>query len=486
MNQNAQVDAPPAIAVGEEPQGALLPLWTAGRKAEAYAAARQRLGRTPPEPGPRRSEALLLLSMEAEDRDDFESATRLAAEAAAAEPHYIHARLRHASLLRRTGQWGEALTLAQEAVRLWPRQVISRIELAQCLTEAARHEDAKQQYLLAVRLAPEHAAAHMGFAESLLITEDWMPGWREYAWRTRMPAVAKDKPKLSTPAWNGMRLPGRRLILIADQGFGDCIQFCRFIPRVVPLVGEVTLAASPKLAGLLGRFPGITGSVERWEDLPPADAHCNLSDLPMLLGGEEADLAAGDSYIPLVAGRREAWRQRLTRDAGQTLKVGLCWSGRTGHLHNRLRSLRLATLAPLAALTGVTFFSLQFDEEKRQLADWPDATAGGAAPLIDLSGELEGFDETAHAMAALDLVITIDTVAAHLGGAVGCPTWTLLRRIADWRFFLDREDSPWYPTMRLFRQDDTRSWAPVATRVASELAKVVAGDSSRLRPPAKA
>ncbi len=457
----------------------LLSLWTAGQKADAYRAARSHLGGSGGGSG-QRSEALLLLSLEAEETDDFDRALEHAVQAAAAEPRFLHARLRHASLLRRTGRWPEGLALAEAAVRSWPRQAVARIELAQCLTEAARHEDAKQQYLLAVRLSPDHAAAHMGFAESLLMTEDWMPGWREYAWRGRMKAVAHKHPTLPTPEWNGMRMPNRRLILIGDQGYGDCIQFCRFIPKVAPRVGEIVLAASDKLTPLLARIEGVANCVGRWEDLPNAEAHTRLSDLPLLLGGEESDLAAGDCYLPLVPARQAAWRARLDRDAGANLKVGLCWSGRTDHLHNRLRSLRLSALAPLAAQSGVTYFSLQFDEEKRQIADWPQ----DGAPLVDLSSELEGFDETAHAFAALDLVITIDTVTAHLAGAAGCPTWTLLRRVPDWRWLANREDSPWYPTMRLFRQDETADWEGVTARVVHELAAVVGGDRSRLRPAA--
>lgn len=479
---------PPADTMPGQREGArdvlqpLIPLWSEGRTAEALEAARQRLSLGQGLPAGARSEALLLLSMEAESRDDFDAATRLAVEAVTAEPRFIHARLRHAAMLRRTGQWSEALALAEAVVRDWPRQPVSRIELAQCLTEAARHEDAKRQYLLAVRLSPDNAAAHMGLAETLLMTEDWMPGWREYAWRTRMPAVAKDKPKLAQPLWNGMRLPGRRLVLVADQGYGDCIQFCRFLPRAAERVGSITMAVSEKLSDLLRRMPGVTDFVNRWEDIPKdSEAYATLSDLPLLFGGEEPDMVAPACYLPIEAPRKAAWRARLDGHAGGTLKVGLCWSGRTGHLHNRLRSLRLATLASLAGLSGVTFFSLQFDEQKRQVADWPQ----GQAPLVDLSAELEGFDETAHCLAALDLVITIDTVTAHLGAAVGTPTWTLLRRIADWRWLESREDSPWYPTMRLFRQDEQRSWEPVAERVTQELAAVLAGDAGRLLPTGK-
>jgi hypothetical protein len=479
---------PPSDAVTERREAArdaappLLPLWSEGRTAEALAAARERLSLGRDLSSAARAEALLLLSMEAETRDDFEGATRLAVEAAAAEPRFIHARLRHASMLRRTGAWREGLALAEAALRDWPRQPATRIELAQCLTEAGRHEDAKRQYQVAVRLSPDLAAAHMGLAETLLMTEDWMPGWREYAWRTRMPAVAKDKPKLSLPPWNGMRLPGRRLVLVADQGYGDCIQFCRFLPRAAERVGSVTLAVSEKLSGLLRRMPGVAAFVNRWEDIPKeSEAYATLSDLPLLFGGDEADLAAPACYLPIEAPRKAAWRARLSRDAGDSLKVGLCWSGRTGHLHNRQRSLRLATLAPLAGLSGVTFFSLQFDEQKRQVADWP----AGRAPLVDLAADLEGFDETAHCLAALDLVITIDTVTAHLAAAVGTPTWTLLRRIADWRWLERREDSPWYPTMRLIRQDERRNWETVADRAAQDLAAVLAGDRSRLLPPGR-
>ncbi len=477
-------DEPPGGAPAGKPEGALLDLWTAGRRAEALAAAQARVARLPSEATAQRSEALLVLSLEAEDRGDLAKAIEFIAEATRVEPRHFRACLRQANLQSHIGQWAEALVLAEAVVKQWPSQPGSHLLLARCLVEAERHEDAKIEFLQATHLAPQHAAAHVGLGECLLVTEDWLPGWREYVWQTRMGTNPKGSPRFKTPAWNGMRLPNRRLILFADQGFGDCIQFCRFIPRVVPLVGQITLAVTPKLQSLLGRMPGITDSAVRQSELPVADAHCNLSDLPLLLGGREADLAAGDDYLPLLPARRDAWRQRLERDAGGTLKVGLCWSGRSSVPHLQRGALSLAALAPLAAFTGVTFFSLQFDAEKQQLADWPDAKGrDGGAPLIDLSAELEGFDETAHAMAALDLVITVDTVTSHLGGAIGTPTWTLLRRIPDWRWLLRREDSPWYPSMRLFRQDETRTWAPVVARVADELATVLRGERERLRPP---
>lgn len=455
----------------------LLPLWTEGRKAEAYALARQRIDA---EPAPIRSEALLLLSLEAEERDDLPAAVARAEAAAAAEPRSIHARLRQAAMLRRSGRWREALILAERAVGSWPRRSVARVELAQCLMEAGRPLDAQRQYLLAIRFTPDHAAAHLGLAEALLMAEDWMPGWREYAWRTRLPTVAKDQPKLPMPLWNGMRLPQQRLILIADQGYGDCIQFSRFIPRAAARVGEIVLAVSHRLSPLLGRFEGVAACVERWQDLPAAQAHARLSDLPLLLGGEEADFAVGTRYLPLQRERVRHWRARLRSDAEDRLAVGLSWAGRNGQMHNRLRSLPLESLAPLASLGGACFFSLQFDENKRQLADWPAA----GTSLVDLSGELEGFDETAHAIAALDLVVTVDTATAHLAGAAGVPTWTLLRRTPDWRWLAGRQDSPWYPTMRLFRQDESESWAPVVARVASELAAVLSGETGRLRPAA--
>lgn len=461
-------------------QDSLLALWSAGRRAEASAEARARLAQGQGEPAARRADALLLLSLEAEDAGDRDTALARVAEATRLEPRHYHARRRHAYLLTRAGQLDQGLALAQEVVRHWPNQAASHLLLARCLVEADRHEDAKLPFLRTVGLAPDNAPAHLGLGECLLTTGDWLPGWREYVWQARLPVGPMNRPRFQSPPWNGMRDPTLRLTIFADQGFGDCIQFCRFVPRIAPRVGRVTMAGSPKLAPLLGRLSGVADYTIRPSEMPEADAHCNLSDLPLLLGVEEADLAPGEAYLPLITARREAWQQRLVRDAGQTLKVGLCWSGNTSTREPSSSPLDLAALAPLAALQGVTFFSLQYGAEPRQLAAWPAA----GAPLIDLTPEMEGFDETAHAVAALDLVVTIDTVTSHLGGATGTPTWTLLDRVASWRHLLNREASPWYGSMRLFRQDETRTWQPVVASVTGELAAVLRGERARLRPAA--
>jgi len=463
---------PAAAGAGAGPLG----IWMGGDKPAAIAAADRVLAAPDRAPPRDRAEALMIRSFVADGRNDYEAATAFAEQAAAAAPGHMMAQVRLTSLLRRTGGWQRGLDLAEKLVRQWPRQVLARLELAQMLTEAERFEDAKLQYLLAVRLDPDHAAAHVGFAEMLMITGDMIPGWTEYAWRFRMPATRDKLPKLKIPQWNGMRWSRGRLLLIADQGYGDCLQFVRFVPWAAERVGEVTIACNPKLAGLFARMPGVTRVVERWEDLPQSDFRATLSDLPCLYGATLETLPAEVPYFPLDQGRVEAWRRRLSDQAGGALTVGLSWSGRTDHLHNRLRSLPLAGLAPLAATQGVRFFSLQFDVEKRQIADWP----GGG--LIDLSPELEGFERTAECYSALDLVITIDTSSAHLAGALGRPTWTLLRRVPDWRWLLEREDCPWYPTMRLFRQGPDRGWGPVVERVAGELARVAAGERDRLLP----
>lgn len=456
-----------------------LAVWMAGDKPGAIARAEAVLagGAAPPW---QRAESLMIRSFQADGRDDYEAAVAFAEQAAALAPGHMLVQVRLSSLLRRTGSWQRGLALAEQMVRQWPRQILPRLELAQVLTEAERFEDAKLQYLLAVRLDPDHAAAHVGFAEMLMITGDMIPGWQEYSWRFRMPATKDKLPKLKIPVWNGMRWSRGRLLLIADQGYGDCLQYVRFVPWAASRVGEVVIAANPKLAPLFARIPGVTRVIERWEDLPQSDFRATLSDLPCLYGATLENLPAEVPYFPLDEGRVAAWRQRLEGIAGEELKVGLSWSGRTDHLHNRLRSLPLKGLAPLADVPGVRFFSLQFDKEKRQLGDWP------GRPLVDLSPELEGFEKTAECYQALDLVITIDTSSAHLAGGLGRPTWTLLRRVPDWRWLLERPDSPWYPTMRLFRQGEDRTWGPVVAEVRAELARVAAGERDRLLPPTAA
>lgn len=267
-----------------------------------------------------------------------------------------------------------------------------------------------------------------------------------------------------------MRLPGGRLLLVADQGFGDMMQFARFIPAVVKRVGEVVVGWGPEVVALLGSFPGVAAAYNRFNDIPPYEAYCLMSSLPGLLGVELDTIPAPIPYFHADAEKVRQWWARLdglTRPG--RLRVGLAWSGRGTHPNNGRRSLSLAQLAPVTAVQGVDFVTLQKpipDSDRPVMATLPQ--------LLDVSAGLGDFSDTAALIAAVDLVVAVDTSVVHLAGALGRPTWVLIPKPADWRWLHDRTDSPWYPTLRLFRQQVSHAWEPVIAETAAALSALVA------------
>jgi hypothetical protein len=273
-----------------------------------------------------------------------------------------------------------------------------------------------------------------------------------------------------------MQVPGR-LLLVGDQGFGDCIQFSRYFPQAAARCGTLLLACAGELIELLSPLPGIAAAHDRWESVGEFTMYCPLSSLPGIFGTELDSIPAPVPYIAAKPNRVEHWRQTLAaRLPAESLRVGLVWAGRPTHGNDVRRSLTLAALQPLADSTGVAFVGLQKGKAVAQLNDF------GPARVLDISGELSSFAETAAVVANLDLVIAVDTAVAHLAGALGKPVWVMLPWLPDWRWLLDRDDTPWYPTMRLFRQPRPGDWASVITRVAGELRAVAAGDRKKLLP----
>jgi hypothetical protein len=277
-------------------------------------------------------------------------------------------------------------------------------------------------------------------------------------------------PRLVTPLWSGMRLPRDRVLLVGDQGFGDSIQFARYIPMVAERCGEVVVGCSPELAPLLRTVAGVTSVHTRWDEIPRHLAHSLLSSLPGILGTELNSIPATIPYLQADPALRSAWAERLAplRQPGRRL-VGLVWAGRPTHPNDGRRSLSLESLAPLARVDGVQLVSLQ----KPVLAR--DAAQFAALGLTDWSAEMTDFSQTLALVAELDLIITIDSAVAHLAGACGKPVWVMMPTPSDWRWLLGRSDSPWYPSMQLFRQNAPGSWNQVLGDIISALPEFVQG-----------
>lgn len=345
-----------------------------------------------------------------------------------------------------------------------PDDVPARVLFARTVRELGRVEEARGIQEQLVRELPGDFVFHFDLAETLLLLGDYERGWREYRHRYRMPHTTGLARPIQQPRWDGRPLEGRRILIHDEQGYGDILQFLRFVPRVQERGGHVILEVHPDLLGLAGSLAGRDVLIGR-DRLPPAfDVHCELMNLPMVLGLRLGDLPGPVPYLapdPVLA---ERWRERLA-PLPRPL-VALTWAGTPTHAHDRKRSLPLNRLGPLAT-SGVTFVSIQ---------KGPKAAASQTAPpgmrLVDLGGEIRSFDDTAAILSVVDLLVSADTSPVHLAGALGRPVWTLLPFIPDWRWLLEREDSPWYPTMRLFRQTARGDWEPVLERVARELASL--------------
>ena len=394
-----------------------------------------------------------------------DEAINLLKSALARQPNVGNWHLNLCALYRGKNMLDEALQSGPEAIRHSPDTAAHRVELA--LTHLTRGERdlASLRYREALAREPENPAAHMGLGELLLSLGEYAPGWMEYFWRNKLDQARGTLPKMTAAQWNGMKLPGGTLLLVADQGFGDMIQFARYIPWVKQRVPNLVLGWGPEVTALLGKHPDIQACFPKWTEAPPHDAYVLLSSLPQIFATELETIPAPIPYMTMDADRVGHWARRLDGAFPERrLRVGLAWSGRPTHPNNLRRSVRLETLAPILATPGVDFVGLQkpFPDEDRPFAQT-------LPHFVDLSAELGDFAETGALIKALDLVISVDTAVVHLAGAIGAEAWVLVPEPADWRWLLGRTDSPWYPTLRLFRQRRAAEWAPVLAEVAKAL-----------------
>ena len=329
---------------------------------------------------------------------------------------------------------GRALRLHRRALRLERGHRLD--EALACLLEATS-------------AAPRMPLMHLEFGRFLMRRGEYGPGLTEFERHWRLKGRVNGVPRLSVPLWNGMRLPTGRILLVADQGAGDSIQFARYIPLVAERCREVVLAAPPELADLLRSARGLTRVVTRYEDAGSVDVFCILSNLPLLLGTTLETIPCIVPYLTVDPARVAAWKARLdARTPPGVPRVGIAWAGNPAHPADRWRSTRLAAWQPLLDVPGVSFISLQ-----KRVPQRDRSAVAAAGRLIDVTDGRDDFADTAALVQALDLVVSVDTSIAHIAGALAKPAWVLLARLPDWRWLLDREDSPWYPTLRLFRQD---------------------------------
>ncbi|AWK85498.1 glycosyltransferase family 9 protein [Azospirillum thermophilum] len=338
--------------------------------------------------------------------------------------------------------------------------------------DAHRLDEALRLHDRAVAAAPAAAEQRWNRGLTSLLAGRCREGWEDYESRWRTPGFPTKPRGFTQPLWSGGPIAGRTILLHEEQGRGDAIQFIRYAPLVAARGARVVVETGADLAALFGSVEGVSQVVVSGDPLPPFDLHCPLLSLPRAFGHGLPDIPARVPYLQADPQRTARWADRLA-DAdpgGRPLRVGLVWAGNPGFAGDRERSPGLEVLRPLLAQPGCRFYGLQVGAGRLALL-------GEAMPasFTDLGAEIGDFADTAAVMAGLDLVISSCTAPAHLAGALGRPVWVMLSHTPDWRWLLDRSDSPWYPTARLFRQPAPGDWSPVVAAMRDALEAVVRG-----------
>jgi Flp pilus assembly protein TadD len=359
------------------------------------------------------------------------------------------------------GKNDEAIIACRRALALDDRCAEAYANLGHALREQGLFEQAIDACRRAISLQPDSAETHANLALTLLLLGNLEEGFPEYEWRTKIGTT--HTPQFAHPQWTGGDVSGKTVLLHSEQGLGDTLQFVRYAPLVAARGARVILECQPELACLLKSVQGITTVVSKGEARQQFDLHCPLMSLPFAFGTRLSTIPKNVPYITVDRSLSEQWRDRFNTTP-RALRAGLVWAGQPAHVNDRKRSISLSQLAPLNAVNGVQFYSLQKGEAGREAA-----TAPAQMSLIDWTEDLNDFADTAAFISQLDLVISVDTAVVHLAGAINKPVWVLLPFVPDWRWRLDGEDNPWYPSVRLFRQKSHNDWEHVMHQVVDAL-----------------
>jgi Tfp pilus assembly protein PilF len=462
----------------------------AGRKSEAEACCRQLLASDP-----LHAEALHQLAILAFESERMEEAADLFARAAAVEPARADYWCNQGLAQARLEKYAEAIACYRKAIEIAPNLFEAHQNLAGALMADNQMEASAKIYREIVERRPETRIAHLNLglalywmgrvcesrqalarglerfeddslmrwslAHAYLAEGNWPEGWKqlEYRWVNRDPSVRRHN--CPGPMWRGENLRGKRILLHPEGGYGDAIHMARYAPVLADMGAGVIVAAPPTLVGLFNSLRGVEKviSIDRTGDVPQYDYHCPMLSLPGLTGTTPQNVPGNVPYLRADSARAEKWKKRLAAEpAGK--KIGLIWSGDAANPTDRMRSIPVQKLAQLASACHARLFSLQKDRVRKPSA---------GLPLTDWTAELNDWSDTAALMSQLDLVISVDTAGAHLAGALGKPVWLLIPPVLDWRWMLERNDSPWYPTMRIFRQKHRGDWTAAVEEAAAAL-----------------
>ena len=434
-------------------------------------------------------------------RGDTNTAEAIYREVLAGKPDHPLAQHYVGVLEYQRGALATALPLLERSVSAVPNEPEFHNNLGLAYAAADREADAIDQYRAALALKPDHAVtwnnlglalqslndvagaiaafgraielkpyfahAHWNLSLALLLDGRSADGWREYDWRLALPELGKGRHVYAGPTWDGAAAQGKTLLLYAEQGLGDALQFARYATPLAKSGARVLIHCPEALSPLLATIQGVAQVVSGETALPRYDAHLPLMSLPRVFATTLATIPADVPYVSVATERRADARSTVAARGGR-VNVGIAWAGSKAHTNDRNRSCPFVALSPLLDLPDVTWFSLQQGDAAAQAATTP-----GGGRLVPLAAGT-ALADTAALIAELDLIISVDTSIVHLAGALARPCWVLLPFAPDWRWMLGRDDSPWYPTLRLFRQSRLRDWSAVVTCVAAELNRLVA------------
>jgi tetratricopeptide (TPR) repeat protein len=427
-----------------------------GRAQDALATFDEVLALIPRRPPPRLNRGLALAALGRHDEAVAEFEASLAMSPSNAAAHYN----RGISLFS-LGRYAESVVAYDRALAIAPDHVKAWNNRGLALQTLNGHYEALASYSKALELQKDYADAHFNQALALLTVGEFRRGFEQYEWRWRrtgMPAHGRGRP-----LWRGeYPLQGRTILLHAEQGLGDTIQFVRYVPLLARTGAKVVLEVQPQLKALLGQIEGVRAVVARGEPLPPFDVHCPLGSLPLALKTEPATIPMEVPYVSADDAHIGTWYPRL--EALGRPRVAVAWSGNAQHMNDRNRSIALSRLAPLWSIGSARFVAVQ-----RNLRSGDAELLAREPRVTQIGTELDDFADTAAVLALVDLVITVDTSVAHLAGAMGRPVWILVPFSPDWRWTLEGEGSRWYPTARLFRQPSLGDWDSVIERLRGEL-----------------
>ena len=360
--------------------------------------------------------------------------------------------------LVQNGELDAGIASQKKAIEINPGFVAAYNNLGSALLIAGRIDEAETALDRAIQLRADLAEAHFTRSLVRLMRGDFERGWEEYEWRLRGRSVfMQGVTKFAQPRWDGGDLNGRTILLHAEAGLGDTLQFVRYAPLAARRGGRVIVGCQPELVGLLRGLEGVQAVVTPTMALPAFDVHCPLMSLPLAFSTRMETIPWDGPYLRADSTRADGWRARM----GRGLKVGVVWKGDGRNMMDRWRSIEWKSFSRILTMPGVRFFSLQ--KEKTVGAE--------GSGFVDWTQELHNFSDTAGLVANLDIVITVDTAVAHLAGAMGKRVWVLIPASPDFRWMLEREDSPWYPSMRLFRQKSLGDWDDAIQRIIESLGK---------------